>query len=124
MLNDVSLTEFMWPCLDYALRRVGYGSVRTKENLELNFGTWLIPDDLSEIPEGAILFWENAEGEKSWLLTIKDKIVFETYTFNRGHYAVYEGDGLISDLGWHDDSPYIRFRKLGERSRPDKMFIL
>lgn len=123
MLNDVCLTEFMWPCLDYVMRRVGYGSARTRENLEMDFSIWPIPDDLSEIPEGAILKWENKEGEKAWQTTLKGKVVLETYTFNRGHYAVYEGDGFISDLGWQDDTPYIRFRKLADISKPDKMFL-
>lgn len=124
MLANVNLYELTRTCLMYATARVGLGKACTKEHLETIATIAPIPENLADIPVGAILHWENAEGERSWLLTLEDDTVLETYTFNRGHYAVYEGNGLISDLGWHDDTPYIRFRKLAERSRPDKMYLL
>lgn len=72
---------------------------------------------------GTILWYNNSEKEKEWQLSIQGQIVMSTYTFNRGHFMVYEGNGLVSDLSWHDDIPYIRFRKLAELSPPDKIIV-
>lgn len=124
MLHDVCLYELSRTCLMYATARTGLGRDCTAEKLEQTTTILPIPENLTEIPVGAIVFWENTEGEKSWRLTLKNHTVIETYTYNRGHYAIYEGGGLISDLSWQDDSPYIRFRKLAELSRPDKMYII
>lgn len=124
MLNDVYLYELSRTCLMYAVARAGLGKDCTVERLEQTATTLPLPENIADIPVGAILKWENKEGEKAWQLTLKGKTVLETYTFNRGHYVVYEGDGLISDLAWNEDTPYIRFRKLAELTPPDKMFIL
>lgn len=122
MLNDVCLEEFMIPCLVYALKRATNGM--TKKELD-KLPKLDMPDNENKIPVGAILFWENAEGEKTWHLTVEDRIVLETYTFNRGHWGVYEGDGLYSDIGYSDDNKlYIRFRKYKETRPADKMIII
>lgn len=84
-----------------------------------------IPEEVEKIPVGAILYWENAEGEKAWQLTVENKTVLETYTFNRGHFGVYEGEGIFSDIGWSGvDVPHIRFRKYKDTSPADKMIIV
>lgn len=115
-LKDVHLEEFIWPCLTYVMRRTGFkGTI--KQFLELP--RYDIPED---IPIGAVLWWNNTEKEKNWQVTIENNVVLETYTYNRGHFIVYEGNGLVSDLGFKENEiPYIRFRKLKELTPPDKM---
>lgn len=123
MIKDCCLAAFIYPCLTYAMLRTGAGDHMTISEFE-TLQRHPVPDDNKDIPEGAILYWANSEGYHGWQLTIKDKIVLETGTYNRGHYAVYEGNGTISDLAWNGDVPYIRMRKLCDLSRPDKMILL
>ena len=122
-LNDICLEEFICPCLTYALKRATDGMTRYEFEALPKFD---LPEDEEEIPVGTILYWENAEGERAWQLTVEDRPVFTTYSFNRGHFGVYAGDGVFSDLGWSEDGsePYIRFRKYRETSKPDKMIII
>ena len=120
-LNNVDLDDFVFPCLCYALKRTTQGMTRFEfESLpRLD-----LPENEEDIPVGAILYWENGEGERSWRVTVEERTVFTTYTFNRGHFGVYEGNGIFSDLGWEDNEPYIRFRKYKETSKPDKMIFV
>lgn len=121
-MKNVSLEPFIWPCLYYCIQRVCPGmSVREFNELpRLDYNL----DLAKHMQMGTILWYNNSEKEKEWQLAVRERTVISTYTFNRGHFMVYEGSDLVSDLAWHDDTPYIRFRKLAELSPPDKMIML
>lgn len=118
-MKDVYLEPFIWPCLYYCIQRVCPDmSVSEFNTLPRRDYT---REEVKHLPQGAILWYNNSEKETEWQLTVRGQIVTTTTTYNRGHFMVYEGDGLVSDLGWRDGIPYIRFRKLDELSPPDKI---
>lgn len=121
-VRDVRLEALMRPCLYYCLQRVRPGMSFAEFDTLPRYD---MPENETEIPVGAILWYNNAEKEKEWLLTVEDKTVVSVFTYNRGHYMVHEGDGLVSDLAWTEKGePYIRFRYLRDGSPPDKLILV
>lgn len=120
-MHDVCLEPFIWPCLYYCIQRV-VPHMSVKEFNELPRQNY--PSGKRErLQMGSVLWYNNAEKEKEWQLSTQGQIVLSTYTFNRGHFMVYEGNGIVSDLSWRDDIPYIRFRKLEALTPPDKIIV-
>lgn len=123
MLHNVCLEPYIWPCLYYCIQRVRPDMSIAEFNALPRHD--YDPENVKHIPMGAILWYNNSEKDKEWQLSVQGQIVLASYTFNRGHFMVYEGNGLLSDLSWTDDKePYIRFRKLAELSPPDKIIVV
>lgn len=110
-------------CLSYALRRIGaerllpidYGGMVSGTYFEV-FGWGIIGPEI-----GDVILWDR-DLTKSLLPIVIDgggRIV-HSHIQTGLHYAVYEGDDVISDCVRDNDYPIIRLRLLSD-TRPDRI---
>jgi hypothetical protein len=113
-------------CLTYVLKRSGISpSLYQYENIDKGFDISSF-SSIDKLEYGDIVLWDaNAHQaemavaiDKNGLLTIMD-------VWARVHFAIYEGNGMISDCSRRDNIsslPRLRMRKLEEVERmPDKV---
>lgn len=117
-------------CLTYVLKRIGLDSnLCTYENFNEYFHQITWRSKKKNLSVGAILLWDK-DVKWKWMPThiskegqIKSKLIPTGF-----HYAVYEGDNLISDCtrlhSIAPPSPTIRMRELTDvKSNPDWILI-
>lgn len=116
-MNTVDMTDFVYPCATYALRRTG--SSKTIGQLLREPGMRYAP---SKLEVGDIVCWKRTTDietfDSVYLMAehgpVTTKVVFDK------HFAVYEGDGIISDTTYYNaTAPCIRQRKLNDVTEPD-----
>jgi hypothetical protein len=113
-------------CLTYVLKRSGISpSLYQYENIDKGFDVTQF-SSIEKLEYGDILLWDaNAYQvpmhyaiDKNGQLTLMD-------VWARVHFAIYEGDGMVSDCSRRDNIsslPRLRMRKLEEVERmPDKV---
>lgn len=118
-MNHVDISDMYNQCLTYALRRTGISSL--KDCVELNCLSWrenLLPKD--------ILMWycESASYcTQPMEITEDGRIIFISICEDK-HYAVYEGENLVSDLSYCDSKPILRLRRLDKLTMPKCVYRL
>lgn len=124
MLHDVDLQEYRYPQLHYALKRVGAAPMTWEKFKELP--TTDTPEDIANIPVGAILLHEHDFPQDRESLTIikENKLLDNPLTGQPYAMYIYEGDGSVSFLD-DNSTPYkIRFMLLKRfRIIPAKMVV-
>lgn len=108
-------------CLSYALKRIGADSMLPIDYEGMMSGTCFEVFGWGIIrPEiGDIILW-NRDLAKSLLPVVigEDGRIVHSYIPTGLHYAVYEGNDVISDSVRDNDYPIIRLRLLSD-TRPD-----
>lgn len=116
-LEEVYLEEFMYPCVLYAKRRVGIlMSLQDIYSLE-----GLPYENTNQLSVGDIVVWERFEEEDTDMtLSMGGRGPITTKVALGRHFAVYEGDGMVSDICFDAEHyfPRIRLTLLEERKRP------
>ena len=111
VLNKVNLMDIAYPCATYALRRVG--SNWSVERL-LNY----MPEPYSELSVGDIVVWDNLDSpdeSSAYIMDEHGRPIWRSVTYKK-HMAVYEGDGVVSDVKLIGKLgiPNIRMKRLSE----------
>jgi hypothetical protein len=117
-------------CLTYVLKRIGLDpNLCTYEDFNEFFHQITWKSKKKELQIGNILLWDN-EVKWKWIPTSisKDGQIKSKLTPTGFHFAVYEGDNLISDCtrlhSISPPSPSLRIRDLNEiKSNPDWILI-
>lgn len=113
-------------CLTYVLKRIGLSpNLCTYENFNEHFHQLTWRSKKKELSVGTILLWDK-DVKWKWMPTtiskdgqVKSKLIPTSF-----HFAVYEGNGLISDCtrlhSISPPSPTLRIRELADvKSNPD-----
>ena len=114
-MNPVDISEYLYNnCLSYALKRTGIDKL--EDCIEISWNDNLLPKD--------ILMWKCDDAgyfTQPMKITEDGKIIFISISENK-HYAVYEGDGFVSDLSYLDSKPILRMRELNKLTAPDCIY--
>ena len=108
-LCDVDLTDLTWTCAVYVMRRIGYNGT-IHDFLKLKYHKYHYPFNI-----GDVVLWKHRDTSYSTpAIRIENDLPINEYLKLDKHYAVYEGNGIISDIQLLGDMqlPGIRFRKL------------
>lgn len=121
-MQDVLFLEHMYPCRSYCLTRIGRRDLLTLDWLNNEFPKLLQPfgENIS-LNVGDIIVWKHEAHNIYRPIHMKDdQVIFEQIKYSY-HTAVYEGNGLVSDmvLDGADIPLIIRKRQLEQLSRPD-----
>lgn len=96
-LNDVMMEEYMYPCVHYALKRIG-SVLSPSETMKLPRQEFKSVDDLER---GDIVVWVSKK-RKPWIemvIGMREGLGPVMRRFKDDfHVAVYEGDGMFSDV--------------------------
>lgn len=121
-LYAVDLTDINYPCILYAMRRTcAKGSLQSFIDAEQKY--------LGKQEIGDVLVWHLCEDDTSRdnaNTRIDSHGIISSHIKYDKHYAVYEGDGLVSDTVGLGDMCLIniRIRRLDEiRTKPDGIII-
>lgn len=123
MLYDVDLTDITFICVTYTMRRIGFcGSIDEffkLDQIKFSLNT--------KLHEGDILVWNHcSEHGKTYPLIIEKNVIYHKYIKFSNHFAVYEGNGIISDTftSGEMEIPNIRYRKLADIQHfPDSIIL-
>ena len=110
-LCDVDLTDLMWSCAVYVMRRIGYNGT-IHDFLKLEHHKYHYPINI-----GDVVLWDNCDNSYSTpAMRVENNLPISDYLKLDKHYAVYEGNDIISDIQLLGDMqlPGIRFRKLSD----------
>ena len=120
-LKNVELTDFKFPCVTYILRRSGL-KMSPEEFVSAPWKFKPFDESVAEI--GDIVCWQNGGFQTDVTLKMSEGIPVTTSICCDYHYAIYEGNGLISDLtiDGNNYAPRIRVRGSVDARKPD--FIL
>lgn len=120
ILFDVDITDLQHPCALYVIRRLGLST--TIRNL---IETHRYPFNKDTIQIGDVLFWQHENKDyQSYTMQMKGKAIIENHYLFDGHFAVYEGDDLVSDMYFPEDGyPRIRFRQLANIKQPTSVIL-
>ncbi len=120
-LKRVDLTDLVFVCATYCMRRIGYrGSIY--DFLSIVPDKYLDTYSYEDVAIGDILIWETNEPTCTPALEIIDATIISSFIKLDKHYAVYEGNDLVSDTTLIGDMqiPNIRCRRLSHlKYRPD-----
>jgi len=118
ILFDVDFTDHAFPCIQYALRRIGLHEIKAFYPLPDNFIKNAFNKD--DLRIGDIVVWERSSSTVDFTLTMCNNIPITSELTFGVHAAVYEGNGFISDISFSGESvfPYIRIRLLKDISKP------
>lgn len=125
-LKEIHLEEFRYPCVEYCIRRLGRKETVTK----LMARETTDYTDNTKLQVGDIIIWYNDAWEnndrRECTLRIGSHGPVSDYVNFGVHYAVYEGDGLVSDLVFDSEFyfPHIRITPLAGKTTPSKYLRL
>lgn len=108
-LENCFLRDFMYPCATYVVHRLGL----ERDPITL-FEMEATPYDKNTMMlyTGDILIWDRQKDDSpnSVVLRMSDKGPITSKQIRGRHMAVYEGDGMVSELIFYDDAitPSIR----------------
>lgn len=120
-MKDVELTEFMYPCITYVLRRTGLDERYNPQDL-IDPTKWeRYPFDESIASPGDIVCWDNNSVRTDCTLTMTNGTPISTPITIKEHFGVYEGYPLVSDLvvDGEDYAPRIRVTRTDVGRAPD-----
>lgn len=122
-LSSVSLDEFAYPCLLYAIRRVGLSYLPCDKLIKRRGIRY--PLTSGELQIGDILVWRNKKASvvSDAVLHMSAHGQITTKVQLGVHFGVYEGDGFVSDATFDGESyfPRIRLRHLSECVPPNEV---
>lgn len=120
-MKDVTLEEFIYPCVYYCIKRTGANMVPT-EVLALPRNKF---DQWDKRREGDIIIWHSFS-KNSWkemTVSLRSSLGVITTRFKDSfHFGVYEGGGFVSDLTTVKNVPTLRITPVEDWILP-KEFI-
>lgn len=124
-MKDVMFLENIYPCWSYALARVGRKDDFSFDWLKYIMPKLLVPYSNQNLLSGNLLVWK-AHNPSIYYLPVHieydGQIISEQIKYEH-HVAVFEGQGLCSDMV-HGEGEFaipfiIRMRKVTQLSNPD-----
>lgn len=114
-MTDTFIYDLYYPCALYALRRTGRNDITVGQLLYQSS----IPYEKSKLEPGDIVYWYVNPIHVTANSVIENLTPIEyTHTIVK-HFAVYEGDNLISETQYNDKHyPYIRIKHLDSMEPP------